>query len=231
MGPFAAELARLCRSLRAGETMITVNHVRAGSVTRGRPIVILNHEKEAAMLPNPAAAREPRTSFKGVMPAEIKPDWLAEAIAKAGGVNQLTRDGGWGEQVGRPHEPDKGRFGGTCNREACQAPWARWYNVGSSGAVKKFYCGRCAALINTGTIKHDGIIICELVKSADDPITNRPFSEAPHAMPDGRPLRHEAMSAALAEARAAGELIREGCDMKFARFIVATPQGGHEDVL
>ena len=42
-------------------------------------------------------------------------------------------------------QPDKGMRGGSCNREACQAPGATYYNFGTH----KWYCPHCAHLINT----------------------------------------------------------------------------------
>ncbi len=38
----------------------------------------------------------------------------------------------------------KGKFNGNCNRTACQAPGATWYNI----ATQAYYCGPCASLIN-----------------------------------------------------------------------------------
>ena len=39
---------------------------------------------------------------------------------------------------------DKGKLGGACNRAACLAPGANWWNTGS----RAYYCERCANLIN-----------------------------------------------------------------------------------
>jgi hypothetical protein len=45
----------------------------------------------------------------------------------------------------RPGErPDKGLYGGSCNRFSCQAPGATWYNH----STQRFYCKPCALLIN-----------------------------------------------------------------------------------
>jgi hypothetical protein len=42
------------------------------------------------------------------------------------------------------HKPDKGFFGGSCNREACQAPGADYYNR----STRRYYCRACAHSIN-----------------------------------------------------------------------------------
>lgn len=42
---------------------------------------------------------------------------------------------------GAAHKPNKGREGGACNRERCQAEPALWYNHGSLA----WYCDDCAA--------------------------------------------------------------------------------------
>ena len=49
------------------------------------------------------------------------------------------------------HKPDKGKKGGSCNREACQAPHAVWFNSGT----RAFYCARCAHLINRAGYDND----------------------------------------------------------------------------
>lgn len=41
-------------------------------------------------------------------------------------------------------KPDKGQKGGSCNRRACQAPGAMWFNH----YTDKYYCQDCARLIN-----------------------------------------------------------------------------------
>lgn len=38
----------------------------------------------------------------------------------------------------------KGKLNGNCNREACQAPNAVWWNT----STRAYYCGRCARDIN-----------------------------------------------------------------------------------
>lgn len=45
----------------------------------------------------------------------------------------------------KPYKPDKGLVGGACNRQACQAPGAIFYNHGTD----KYYCGDCAITLNT----------------------------------------------------------------------------------
>ncbi len=44
----------------------------------------------------------------------------------------------------QPHKPDKGKRGGSCNRHACQAPGANYWNRGSYA----WYCESCALDIN-----------------------------------------------------------------------------------
>jgi hypothetical protein len=41
--------------------------------------------------------------------------------------------------IGAPHKPNKGKEGGACNRERCQAEPANWYNHGSYS----WYCDQC----------------------------------------------------------------------------------------
>lgn len=48
------------------------------------------------------------------------------------------------ENIDQPEKPDKGLRGGSCNRRACQAPGATWYNR----STRAHYCGECAALLN-----------------------------------------------------------------------------------
>lgn len=40
--------------------------------------------------------------------------------------------------------PDKGLKGGSCNRTACQAPGANYFNY----STEKYYCRRCAEDLN-----------------------------------------------------------------------------------
>ena len=42
-------------------------------------------------------------------------------------------------KLDQPEKPDKGQEGGSCNRRACQAPGAIWYNHGSYA----WYCPGC----------------------------------------------------------------------------------------
>jgi len=50
-----------------------------------------------------------------------------------------------GHEMSRPGEkPDKGKMNGSCNRFACQAPGATWYNH----STERYYCERCALDIN-----------------------------------------------------------------------------------
>lgn len=39
---------------------------------------------------------------------------------------------------------DKGQFNGSCNRKACQAPGATWFN----DSTYRYYCASCAHSIN-----------------------------------------------------------------------------------
>jgi len=50
----------------------------------------------------------------------------------------------------------KGAEGGLCNRSACQAPGATWYNA----STMKYYCEDCAREINKWSLKDDGFRIC-----------------------------------------------------------------------
>lgn len=42
------------------------------------------------------------------------------------------------------NKSDKGEFGGSCNRFACQKPHAVWYNH----STRMYYCTMCARMIN-----------------------------------------------------------------------------------
>lgn len=44
----------------------------------------------------------------------------------------------------QPDRADKGQLGGSCNRQACQAPGATWWNAGT----RAYYCAACAHEIN-----------------------------------------------------------------------------------
>ncbi len=48
-------------------------------------------------------------------------------------------------QTDKPHGEGKGEKGKNCNREACQAPGAYWYNH----STQRYYCTTCARLINS----------------------------------------------------------------------------------
>lgn len=39
--------------------------------------------------------------------------------------------------------PDKGELNGHCNRQACLAPGASWFNR----STRRYYCAKCAALL------------------------------------------------------------------------------------
>jgi uncharacterized protein YmfQ (DUF2313 family) len=41
-------------------------------------------------------------------------------------------------------KPDKGHFGGSCNRTACQAPNATWWHMDTHA----YYCRKCAFMLN-----------------------------------------------------------------------------------
>ena len=45
--------------------------------------------------------------------------------------------------IGAKHKPNKGKEGGACNRERCQAEPANWYNHGSYA----WYCEDCRVSI------------------------------------------------------------------------------------
>ena len=55
---------------------------------------------------------------------------------------------------------DKGLEGGSCNRRACQAPNAIWYNR----ATDAWYCEECAGLINESSIRYNEPVFCTLGK-------------------------------------------------------------------
>jgi hypothetical protein len=46
-------------------------------------------------------------------------------------------------------EVKKGEWGGECNRTVCKEPLAVWYNH----STRKYYCQRCAGLINDANRK------------------------------------------------------------------------------
>lgn len=51
---------------------------------------------------------------------------------------------------------DKGHFGGSCNRTACQAPNAQWFNT----STRAYYCTPCARDINRWALHDAGFEIC-----------------------------------------------------------------------
>jgi hypothetical protein len=56
----------------------------------------------------------------------------------------IDRPDGINEDISQPIKPDKGLKGGSCNRTACQAPGAMWFNH----STRAYYCQWCARLIN-----------------------------------------------------------------------------------
>jgi len=58
------------------------------------------------------------------------------------------------ENMNQPEKPDKGKKGGSCNRRACQAPGATWYNWGT----RAYYCADCARLINEANADMVGVL-------------------------------------------------------------------------
>ena len=54
------------------------------------------------------------------------------------------------ENLDREEMSDKGQENGSCNRTACQAPGARWYNHGSHA----WYCGRCRRMIEFDAVNY-----------------------------------------------------------------------------
>lgn len=50
----------------------------------------------------------------------------------------------------------KGKYGGNCNRTACQQPGAVWWN----SSTRAFYCQSCARKINEFSVKADGYALC-----------------------------------------------------------------------
>ena len=76
-----------------------------------------------------------------------------------------------------PCKPDKGREGGSCNRQSCQASPADWYNHGSG----KWYCADCRADIQFDSFnQRDWALNWE-------PRKGHPMFETRDQM-DGRPL-------------------------------------------
>jgi hypothetical protein len=52
--------------------------------------------------------------------------------------------------IGAPHKPNKGKEGGACNRERCQAEPANWYNHGSHA----WYCRACRCDIEFDVVNY-----------------------------------------------------------------------------
>jgi len=61
-------------------------------------------------------------------------------------------------QTDKPVGEDKGVKGGNCNRTACQAPGAYWFNH----STRAYYCGTCADLINGESRKFKDSFIDDL---------------------------------------------------------------------
>jgi len=69
-------------------------------------------------------------------------------------------------------KPDKGQYQGSCNREACQAPGANYFNL----STRRYYCGRCARDINSFSVRADKMILCHAVADETrEEIEARPF--------------------------------------------------------
>lgn len=91
-------------------------------------------------------------------------DRSAEAARQISDAMTRARTGGYGEdgsyttpegahmskayldnlQTDKPIGELKGEKGGNCNRSACQAPGAYWYNH----STQKYYCETCADVLN-----------------------------------------------------------------------------------
>lgn len=54
------------------------------------------------------------------------------------------------------NKSDKGQLNGSCNRTACQAPHALWFNT----STRAYYCAQCADDITRFTRRVDGFDIC-----------------------------------------------------------------------
>jgi hypothetical protein len=60
-----------------------------------------------------------------------------------------------GKGCSTPVDP-VGAFGGLCNRTACRAPGATWFNT----STRKHYCRRCAGLINRAAQQYGEQRLC-----------------------------------------------------------------------
>ncbi|WP_162561223.1 hypothetical protein [Methylobacterium terrae] len=60
----------------------------------------------------------------------------------------------------------KGKFGGNCNRTACQTPIRsdNWFNT----STRAYYCTPCARAINQSSLHFDGVEICKRVTDPSD---------------------------------------------------------------
>lgn len=76
----------------------------------------------------------------------------------------------WSCQLRRTSPPppmplDKGKLNGSCNRTACLAPGANWWNKGS----RAYYCRACAETINhDGCRRYGGPDLCHPASKADN---------------------------------------------------------------
>lgn len=84
------------------------------------------------------------------------------------------RPDGIDEDVNKPVKHDKGLKGGSCNRTACQAPNAMWFNH----STRAYYCQWCARLINDACRNDD------FVKGLGHPLLTLDLPEGSHPHPD-----------------------------------------------
>lgn len=97
-------------------------------------------------------------SGQAIMPVQKKP---YDAV-KATGIGATINENGTMTM------PDKGERLGSCNRQACQAPGAYWYNR----TMRKWYCTSCARLLNQNPLP-GGEVLCVL-----DPASEEEYHEA-----------------------------------------------------
>lgn len=57
---------------------------------------------------------------------------------------------------------DIGTHGGLCNRTACRAPGARWWN----SSTRKYYCVECACRINQEARRFNEEPLCDYRENA-----------------------------------------------------------------
>ncbi len=80
----------------------------------------------------------------------------------------------WTCQIRRTSPPsplplDKGKLNGACNRTACLAPGADWWNMGS----RAYYCRACARMINEdGCRRYGDPDLCHPTKAGNERQTN-----------------------------------------------------------